>query len=81
MSNKDCLPLFCMKRDEDKLKAQAFLLMSMVNRSRETRMACKEVFSSNEMWRTFIEFGYCLKIKRVDMVVFVLNNISYALKN
>ena len=80
MSNEDCLPLFCMKRDEDKLKSQSFFHMTMANRDTETRMASKRVFSSNEIPSAFIKFGYCLRIKRVDLVVFVLNDISYVLK-
>ena len=43
-------------------------------------MASKRVFSSNEIPSAFIKFGYCLRIKRVDLVVFVLNDISYVLK-
>ena len=33
--HEDCLPLFCMEKDEDKLKAQGFLLMSMADSVRE----------------------------------------------
>ena len=80
MSNEDCLPLFCMKRDKDKLKSQSFFHMTMANRGTETRMASKRVFSSNEIPSAFIKFGYCRRIKRVDLVVFVLNDISYVLK-
>ena len=40
-------------------------------------MASKEVFSNNEIQSTFIiEFGYCLRLKR-DLVVLVLNDISF----
>ena len=80
MSNEDCIPLFSVKRNEDKLKARAFFFMSMANRGKETQMASKGVFSSNELPSTFIKFGYCLRINRVDVVVFLLNNISYVLK-
>ena len=76
MSNDVCLPLFCMKRDEDKLKVQAFFHMSMANRGRGTRMASKGVFSSNEIPSSFIKFGYCWRIKCADVVIFVLNDIS-----
>ena len=80
MSNEDYLPLFCMKRDEDNLESQSFFHMSMANRGTETRMANKRVFSSNEIPSAFIKFGYCLRIKRVDLVMFVLNDFSYVLK-
>ena len=80
MSNEDCLPLFGMKRDEGKLKSQSFFHMNMANKGTETRMASKRVFSSNEIPSAFIKFGYCLRIKRVNLVVFVLNDISYVLK-
>ena len=80
MSNEDCLPLFCTKRDEDKLRTQAFFHISMANKGAKTRMASKRVFSSNEIPSTFIKFGYCLRIKCIDLVVFVVNDISYVLK-
>ena len=34
MSNEDCLPLFYMEGEEDKLKAQAFFFVSMASRGR-----------------------------------------------
>ena len=54
MSNEGCLPLFCMERDEDKLKAQAFFFTCMVNEGKETWMASNGGFSSNEISITFI---------------------------
>ena len=80
MSDEDCLPLFCMNRDEDKLKSPSLFHMSMANGATETLLANKRVFSCNEIPSPFINFRYCLKIKRVDLVVFVLNDISYILK-
>ena len=72
MSNEDCLPLFCIERNKDELKAQALLAMSISNRATKTRMASNGGFSTNEILSIFIRFGYCLRIKRVDLVVFVL---------
>ena len=52
--HEHCLPLFCMERDEDKLKAQVFSLMSMANRGTVALMTSSGGFPSNEIPNTFI---------------------------